>query len=263
MILDSLARKAIKTTALPLGVGARARTGDLIVLLYHRVGDGDREIDQRASTFERQMATLSARRCTGTLDRALGGDDRVRVVVTVDDGYRDFHDSVLPLVVRYQVPVLLYLASGLVNGDGARDPSEPPRLTWSQLGEAVDTGFVTVGAHTHSHVDLSRAPEHVADGEMRRCKDLIEDRLGVPCRHFAYPWAVAGPEADRVARRLFDSAAVGWATNRAGRFDPHRLGRTPVLRNDGAVFFGAKVRGMMDAEAFAYRILRRGPWRRP
>jgi peptidoglycan/xylan/chitin deacetylase (PgdA/CDA1 family) len=130
------------------------------------------------------------------------------------------------------------------------------------LRDAVDTGLVTVGSHTHGHVDLSRADERQADEEMRRSKELIEDRLGVACRHFAYPWAVGSDAADRVARRLFASAAVdAWRTNHRGRTDPHRLGRTPILRSDGSLFFRAKVRGLLDGERVAYRLLRRGPWR--
>jgi len=260
--VDSVARKAIKTTALPFGVPGRVRPGDLVVLLYHRVGQGDREIDQRAEAFERQMAYLAARPDTGTLDAGLDGDGRVGVAVTVDDGYRDFYDHVLPVLVRHGVPALLYLATGLVEGEGPPRADELPRLTWSQLQEAVASGLVTVGGHTHGHIDLSRSSEQEAEDEMRRCKDLIEDRLGVACRHFAYPWAVAGPAADRAARRVFDSAALAWETNRLGKTDPYRLGRTPVLRNDGMTFFRAKVRGMLDAEALAYRALRRGPWRR-
>jgi len=262
MSVDSLARKAIKTSALPFGVPGRARPGDLVVLLYHRVGEGDREIDQRSSMFERQMAYLAARPDTGTLDAALDGGGRVGVAVTVDDGYRDFYDHVLPVLVRHQVPALLYLATGLVQGESPDEPGEPSRMTWSQIREAAASGLVTVGGHTHGHVDLSRVSEQEAEDEMRRCKDLIEDRLGVACRHFAYPWAVAGRGADRAARRLFDSAALGWETNRLGKLDPFELGRTPVLRNDGMTFFKAKVRGMLDAEAFAYKALRRGPWRR-
>jgi hypothetical protein len=35
-----------------------------------------------------------------------------------------------------------------------------------------------------------------------------------------------------------------------------------VLRADGRLFFSAKVNGMLDAEAWVYKLLRRGPWRR-
>jgi hypothetical protein len=100
---------------------------------------------------------------------------------------------------------------------------------------------------------------------MGRSKGLIEDNLQVPCRHFAYPWGVGSAGADRAARRLFATAALdAWRTNRRGRIDPHRLGRTPVLRSDGdGMLFWAKARGLLDREAVAYRLLRRGPWRAP
>ena len=94
---------------------------------------------------------------------------------------------------------------------------------------------------------------------MRRSKELIEDRLGTACRHFAYPWGVGSPAADAVARRLFDTAAIdGWRTNRWGAIDPHRLGRTPILRSDGTVFFRVKVRGMLDSERHALPSRRDG-----
>jgi peptidoglycan/xylan/chitin deacetylase (PgdA/CDA1 family) len=122
--------------------------------------------------------------------------------------------------------------------------------------------MVTVGAHTHSHANLALADGRTCAEEMRRSKELIEGRLGVPCRDFAYPFGVASPAAERLARELFRTAALdAWRTNRKDRIDPHRLGRTPILRSDGFAFFRAKVKGLLDGEALAYRALGRGPWR--
>jgi peptidoglycan/xylan/chitin deacetylase (PgdA/CDA1 family) len=256
---SSLARKAVKAAVLPGGIVSRRRAGDVVILLYHRVGGRGGEIDLPAEVFERQLAMLAARERVLTLEQAMAGDGG-GVVVTVDDGYRDFYDTVLPLLVRYRVPALLYLASGLVEGQ-EHAPAPPEALTWSQLDEAVASGLVTVGAHTHGHHNLARASEPVCRDEMARCQELIEDRLGSACRHFAYPWSVASPAAERVARRLFDTAALhAWRTNRAGSIDPWRLGRVPVLRSDGLAFFRAKVQGRLDGEALAYRLLGRGPW---
>jgi hypothetical protein len=248
-------RALVKAAALPWGLLRRRRPGDVVILLFHRVGAGGREIDVPQDLFERQMAALAQSGEARTLDEALGRGDG-GVVVTFDDGFRDFHEHALPTLVRHRVPALLYLATGLIDGT-------PEALTWAQLEEAVSTGLVEVGGHTHTHADLSRASGEVARSEMRRCKELIEDRLGRPCRHFAYPWAVGSPAADRLARELFESAALhAWRTNRGGGIDPHRLGRTPVLRGDSPFLFRAKARGMLDAEGIAYRLLRRGPWRR-
>jgi peptidoglycan/xylan/chitin deacetylase (PgdA/CDA1 family) len=256
----SIARKTVKAAALPFGLLARRRPGDLAILLYHRVGSGSGEITMPATAFEGHLAALAEGGGVRSLDEALR-DDLGGVVLTFDDGYRDFPEQVVPLLVRYRLPAVLYLATGLVS-DGSLG-ANGEALTWSQLADATATGLVTVGAHTHSHRALSQTTEEVAEDEMGRSKELIEDRLGIACRHFAYPFAVGSPAADQVARRLFDSAALdAWRTNRRGHVDPYRLGRTPVLRSDGQLFFRAKVRGLLDREALAYRALGRGPWSR-
>jgi hypothetical protein len=96
---------------------------------------------------------------------------------------------------------------------------------------------------------------------MLRSKELIEDRLRVACEHFSYPFGAGSPQAEAVARKIFRSAALLWRTNRRGRLDPYRLGRTPILRSDGRLFFRAKVQGRLDGEAWVYRAFGRGPWR--
>lgn len=254
-----LARKAVKAAVLPAGLVTRRRRGDVAILLYHRLGDAGTEIELSVAAFERQLRVLRDRDRPITLDEALDGTRGGGVVLTIDDGYRDFHEHVVPLLVRYRMPAVLYLATGLVaNGHAGGDS-----LTWSHLKEIAETSLVTIGSHTHTHVDLSRASEREAEEEMRRSKGLIEDNLGIPCRHFAYPFAVASQPAEAAARRIFHSAALAWSTNRRSRLDPYRLGRLPVLRSDGPLLFRAKSLGLLDAEAHLYRLLRRGPWRSP
>lgn len=255
MTIDTALRKCTKAAALPLGLGVRRRPADAVVLLYHKVGTGDREIDVPKHAFESQLDYLSRRERVVTLDESLlhGG-----VTITIDDGFRDFRDTVVPLAIDRNVPVLLYLATGFVssNSNGASHA-----LEWADLRDVMSTGLVEIGAHTHSHANLAHATEAEADTEMRRCKEMIEDKLGVACRHFSYPWSLASAAAERVARSLFATAALPWQTNRWRSIDPHRVGRTPVLKSDGTLFFRAKVAGLLDGEALVYRALKRGPWR--
>jgi peptidoglycan/xylan/chitin deacetylase (PgdA/CDA1 family) len=253
----TMARITAKVGILPLGVAGRRRPRDVVILGYHRVGVGRSEIDMPASVFERQLDLLASRGEVRSLDDALR--DGGGVVISFDDGTRDFYERVLPLLIERHLPAVLYLATAMP------DDPEPlalgPGVSWSMLAESVQTGLVTVGSHTHTHADLARASEIEAEEEMRRSKELIEDRLGTACRHFAYPWGVGSAAADSVARRLYETAAIdGWRTNRWGAIDPHRLGRTPILRSDGTVFFRIKVRGMLDSERYLYRLARRGPW---
>lgn len=253
-MIGTLVRRSAKAAVLPAGLVSKRRAGDVVILLYHRLGDTPSEIELPVAAFERHLRSLAGGERPKTLDDALrsGG-----VVVTFDDGTRDFHEHALPLLVRYRIPALLYLATGGVDGG-----TSPDGLGWNHLAEAVASGFVTIGSHTHGHTDLSRATREEAEEDMRRSKDLIEQRLGVPCTHFAYPWGVGSPAADEAARDLFETAALdAWRTNRRGRIDPFRLGRVPILRSDGQVFFRAKAGGRLDAERIVYRMLGRGPWR--
>lgn len=256
MTLGTLVRRATKAAALPPGLLNRRKEGDVVILLYHRVGEGHDEIELSPPAFDRQMAYLGASGLALSLDDALKGK-RGGVVVTFDDGFADFSQHVVPTLVRHRVPAVLYLATGLVaNGQAAEG-----RLSWSQLRDSVATGLVTIGSHTHNHTNLRTADARTATEEMARSKGLIEEELGTPCRHFAYPWAVSSDAAERAARTMFTSAALhAWRTNRKDGFDPYALGRTPILASDGHLFFKAKVKGTLDGEAFFYRALRRGPW---
>ncbi len=264
MAIGSAVRIGVKVAALPLGVAARRRSGDVAILCYHRVGVGDREIDVPERRFAEQIEGIVAEGGAVSLDAALSGPGG-GLVLSFDDGFRDFHEVVLPRLVDAGIPAILYLATGFVDvGDPRSGVAPAEALSWGMLAEAVSTGLVTVGAHTHGHVDLSRATAREADDEMRRSKELVEDHLSQACRHFAFPWGKASAAAARAARCHFATAALeAWRTNRAGRMDPYRLGRTPVLRSDAGVFFRAKTRGQLDGERFAYQALRRGPWSAP
>jgi len=63
---------------------------------------------------------------------------------------------------------------------------EAKTATWEELASARDV--LDVGSHTYSHsiLGLCRDPEFIRS-EVLRSKAAIEDRLGRPCAHFAYP----------------------------------------------------------------------------
>lgn len=247
----SLPRRGVKLAAWAAGSRPLTPT-DVVILLYHRVVPRPAaEIELTPSVFARQIDRLARSGRVRSLDRALAGEGGV--VVTFDDGTPDFHEEVLPVLDRHRLPVVLYVATGAV---GARNG-----IGWGRLGDAAASGLVTFGSHTHDHVDLSRYDATTALEQMRRSKETIEDRLGVPCLDFAFPFAAASDTSRRVGSRLFRSLATdAWRINRAP-VDRHDLGRTPILRNDGRFFFDRKASGGLEREASFYRLARRGPWR--
>jgi peptidoglycan/xylan/chitin deacetylase (PgdA/CDA1 family) len=49
------------------------------------------------------------------------------------------------------------------------------------------SGLVAIGSHTLSHVILTRCDAERAQDELRRSRQLIEERVGTACRLFCYP----------------------------------------------------------------------------
>ncbi len=60
-------------------------------------------------------------------------------------------------------------------------------ITWDQLKEMIDSGLLSVGAHTVTHPILSRLNEADAKDELLLSKAEIEARLAVSVRTVAYP----------------------------------------------------------------------------
>ena len=81
---------------------------------------------------------------------------------------------------------------------------------------------VTIGAHTLSHPRLAKHPHDVARREIAESRAWLEDELGLPIRHFAYPVgdpSSAGPREFELAQEAGFTSAV---TTRPGHlFEPH------------------------------------------
>jgi hypothetical protein len=236
----------------------RAPKRGVVVLLYHRIGGGSRlEMDLPVGLFIRQLELLSQMDVIG-LSEAVAvltsrgdGDaaDRQPVVVSFDDGTADFVDTALPLLVRYRIPATLYLATRFVE-ERKIFPHGGAPLSWGAIRDAISTGLVTVGSHTHSHLLLDHAGPPEVETDLRRSTQLIGERLDVSAEHFAYPKArLPRDHIETIVRQLFGSAAVGGnRANVPGHTDVHRLARSPIQASDGMRWFGAKLSGGLALE---------------
>ncbi len=75
------------------------------------------------------------------------------VILTFDDGYRDFADFALPLLQKYDFPATLYVVSGLVGATSRWLPGEDsrlPLLDWTDLARLPALG-IEIGSHSMTH----------------------------------------------------------------------------------------------------------------
>jgi peptidoglycan/xylan/chitin deacetylase (PgdA/CDA1 family) len=98
-------------------------------------------------------------------------------------------------------------------------------------------GLVEVGAHTASHVSLPSLPRAVQQEEIQRGKKLLEDLLGSPVKHFAYPHGEYTPETVAVVQEAgFQSACTVVASSLYRGANPFLLPRFDVEDWDGEEF---------------------------
>jgi peptidoglycan/xylan/chitin deacetylase (PgdA/CDA1 family) len=187
----------------------RNRSRGATFLCYHSVApQGPRYLTIAADLFERQLALLRRRGVRGgdlaALEKlAAGGPGERTAFLTFDDGFRDNHATVLPLLREYGFPAFVFVLPPLLEEGGAfawpeveadweRHPATLRSVDWAMLGEMKEGGF-EVGSHTLSHPHLPTLRGERLREELWQSRAAIKDRLGA-CDTLAYPfgeWSAA------------------------------------------------------------------------
>lgn len=131
------------------------------------------------------------------------------LVITIDDGYESAYREAFPILQEHGMTATVFVTTGR---RASRNPSDrlPPiegqaMVSWRELREMVEAGF-TIGAHTLTHPDLTRLGESEAEAEIVGAKTILEDRLGVSVRSFAYPRGRYDGQAREIAARHYSCA---------------------------------------------------------
>ncbi|MBM4036944.1 MAG: polysaccharide deacetylase family protein [Planctomycetes bacterium] len=95
-------------------------------------------------------------------------------------------------------------------------------LTWDQM--RAMQGLVTFGGHTRTHPWLSRLSRAEAEDEILGSKARLEEMLGTPVRHFAYPFGSPDSFTEETVEVLKAGGFVSAATTSRG---PCRAGVSP------------------------------------
>jgi peptidoglycan/xylan/chitin deacetylase (PgdA/CDA1 family) len=104
-------------------------------------------------------------------------------------------------------------------------------MDWPEIASLARHPLATIGAHSISHKMLAKWPIEVARNEIFGSKQRIEQMLGMPVHHFAYPVGdptSAGPREFALAQEFGFASAV---TTRPGMiFSGHRDHLTALPR---------------------------------
>lgn len=121
------------------------------ILMYHRFSAEKKGHEVTAATFERQLQLMKRHfqpMTLATLAQAFqqtGLAPKNAVVITVDDGYRDFYEVAYPLLKHYGVPATFFVTTGFVNQDLWLWPDQ---VLWLLRNRTLSEGVLVVGEKT-------------------------------------------------------------------------------------------------------------------
>lgn len=106
------------------------------------------------------------------------------IVLTFDDGYRDFYDQAWPVLKQYGLKASSAVITTFVDKG---DRGDLMYMNWNMVRELDQTGMVEIASHTLTHADLSRTAPAQRWQELSQSKAIIEQHIGHSCTAFVYP----------------------------------------------------------------------------
>jgi peptidoglycan/xylan/chitin deacetylase (PgdA/CDA1 family) len=199
------------------------------ILMYHSVEDDFASACVRPANFEEQVAYLhKAGYRAVDLDAVYFHITEGRplpskpIVISFDDGYRDNLENAYPVLKRYGMSATIFLPTGHLGfsnrWNAAAGATQRAIMTREEVRSAANDPLLSFQAHTCTHPRLTEIPIKQAREEIKKGKKDMEDLLGKPCHHLAYPYGDFNDAVRDAAEEagFLTACTTRWGHNRQG-----------------------------------------------
>lgn len=180
------------------------------ILMYHEIKAEPTSTGRLAvppDTFAQQLGFLKAAGYTTLTAGEFASSSWTSlpakpVVLTFDDGFADFYDTALPLLLRYGFTGTLFVTSGWTGAGGEYlSRIRPPGMLNAEQVREIAAAGIEIGAHSVTHPQLDQISAGSLRQELVGGRQALEDLLGAPVPGLAYPFGYS-------SKAVRDSAAV-------------------------------------------------------
>jgi peptidoglycan/xylan/chitin deacetylase (PgdA/CDA1 family) len=235
-----------------------------VILTYHSISLGRSPMKIPPALFSEQMEWLKANARVLSLAEVVKALQHQQtplpersIVLTFDDGFRDFDSHAAPVLRQLELPATVFLPTAYCGRTNSW-PGQPewvdeePLLDWEQIRKLAEQG-ISFGAHSMTHPVLSELSGAEAEREIVGSKREIEVRTGRAPEFFCYPYGRWNPAVRALVMENYGGACSTAAGVVEPDVDPFALPRVDAhyLRNP------AWLRSLFTPRFRSYVLVRR------
>jgi peptidoglycan/xylan/chitin deacetylase (PgdA/CDA1 family) len=112
-------------------------------------------------------------------------------------------------------------------------------MTWECVKE-MSKYKISFQSHSCTHQDLTSLENGIVMRELLRSREIIEEKLGFPIRHFSYPYGCFDQRIKHLAKRAGYLSACAVSQGDKDEFERERL---MITLNDNRYSFALKASG--------------------
>jgi peptidoglycan/xylan/chitin deacetylase (PgdA/CDA1 family) len=172
------------------------------------------------------------------------------VVLTFDDGYRNFLTSAVPRLTARKMPVSVFLITERVMTENAAAKTEwseaddKTYLSWDEV-RALQKQGIEFGSHTCTHRKLSELATEEAERELQLSQQVLAKYLSRDRFPLAYPYGAYSESVVGITQKLRYSCGLTTdAGTNCGLTNLFLLRRNLIGDDDDEALFAARVSGL-------------------